>query len=105
MFDHFFTQTTSVLGTVGKLDVSSSSRPWFVLRARSGDEFRIEMGETTSFQTLTNLDGVNRDRYGRPEGFQDTPANLAQLYLREGMLISVEGIYQRHAGQSASRAA
>ena len=121
MLDQYFNESITLLGKVSSPDVSDANRPWFNLEPRLGGPIRVNIATTTVFQPLLNIDGINRDRYRDPseeetdeivrlkaqvEGRggsvsitpRQTPARLAQRYLIEGNLVSVQGIYQRHAG-------
>ena len=90
-----YAQSMTVVGTV--IDVRPEHAS-FVLRCRSGDEFEIFVGPTTSFQVVRNLDGIDRDRVRAPErvdGDGDLQYNIRK-YVRQGGLIGVQGIYQEH---------
>ncbi len=104
MIQNYLTQTMTLLGTIGAMDPANADRPRFTLKLRSGDDVSVTVGKTTNFQPLTNLDEVNRDRYQRPPNYQGTPLECARLYLVEGTMVSVEGIYQRHGGKETFEA-
>jgi len=60
-----YTQTMTVMGTVGEIDPGGSS-PSFTIKSRGGDVFRTYVSDVTSFSTLQNLDRLNRDRLPDP---------------------------------------
>lgn len=68
----------------------------FRLQCRSGDIFEVFAGNTTSFEVLTNLDGLDNDRYPPlpKSGGLSAAENIAK-YIRKDRLVSVEGIYQQ----------
>jgi hypothetical protein len=89
----YFTQSTSLLGTVTQVDGAS-----FVLRCRSGDEFVVHAGPTTVFTVLRNMDDLDRDRVPNPENYDPAkgPSEAVRKYVREGALLAVEGVYTEH---------
>ena len=69
----------------------------FKIRVRSGDTFQCFVNEETQFSVLRNLDGQNPDRFTAPRNSKhrpDSPPYQIEKYLRKGMTISVDGIYQ-----------
>ncbi|ACB49625.1 hypothetical protein cce_0274 [Crocosphaera subtropica ATCC 51142] len=70
----------------------------FKIRCRSGDEFYIYVTSTTNFQSLSNLDNINRNRYGNLEEFGTrsdpdlNPIEKTSKYLNVGRLVVVEGV-------------
>ena len=92
----FYTQATSLLGTVQKLSPDDLS---FDLRCRSGDEFSVSVGPTTWFTALRNMDDLDRDRVANPPGFDGAKlSEQLRKYVREGDLIAVEGVEIDHDG-------
>lgn len=86
-------QTLTVSGSVIEVNRDQLS---FLIKARSGDVFESFVGPTTSFQLITNLDGLDRDRMPSPEGV-DRNSNpvLHDLlkYVRRDRSLTVSGIY------------
>lgn len=104
LLSRYFSQTMTLMGEVHGLDTSDPNHPWFNLRVRVGDygatdDVPIVVAGTAYYQPLTNLDGVNRDRYPKPEELdKKPPAERAKVYLVDGVMVAVEGIHQRHDG-------
>jgi len=91
----YFTQSMSLLGTVTKVDPPSAC---FVLLCRSGDEFLVQAGPTTTFTVLENMDDLDRDRVPNPPNYdpsKGTPENVRK-YIQTGAMIGVRGIYIEH---------
>ena len=110
-----FVETATVMGKVTKSVTPQdlATQPWeqlnwFDLRTRSGDDHRIFISTETSFQVLSNLDGLDSDRVPTPEwvgqpGDTSAPqfdwkklAHRIFKYIAEGNLIVVRGVYQQH---------
>ncbi|MBN9519829.1 N-acyl-D-glucosamine 2-epimerase [bacterium] len=105
VFNQYFTQTMTIQGAVaGDVDVDSDpnypDRPVFVVRLRSGDRIPVALGKEAYFQPVTNLDGINRDRYPTPDGFSGSRLDLARKYLVDGVHVAVEGVHHRHGGKA-----
>ncbi|MEZ5785364.1 MAG: hypothetical protein R3D62_02495 [Xanthobacteraceae bacterium] len=94
---NFYTQATSLLGTVTDVRPDDLS---FTIRCRSGDEFAVRVGTTTWFTALRNTDGLDRDRVANPDNFDpDKLSDRVRKYVRKDDLIMVEGVEIDHAGQ------
>lgn len=65
----------------------------FSIKCRSGDELLIHVARETRFQSMQNLDGIDRDRYPNPEDFSQNPAQLVKKYIHSDRLVAVEGVY------------
>ncbi|ACK65942.1 N-acyl-D-glucosamine 2-epimerase [Rippkaea orientalis PCC 8801] len=88
MMKHFI-QATTIMGIVLNKQPDTHQ---FVIESRSGDHYCINVKETTDFRCLTNLDGINNDRFLDPT---NPPQNLAEkidAYLHENLLVAVEAI-------------
>ncbi len=88
-----FYDSLTIAGTVTSLNPDSKS---FELRAKSDDVFTVNVGPTTYYQVLSNLDGLNRDRAEAPDGLQrdaDPVAFDLRKYVKDGCLTFVEGIH------------
>lgn len=96
-----FTLNTTLMGSVVEIQPEESA---FRIKCHSGTEFRVLVGKETRFHFLTNLDGINRDRYPVPEGFDGTPAQLINRYIRQHYLVALEGVYQEEQDQSCFNA-
>lgn len=82
----------TVAGTVTSVDAGALK---FSIRARSDDLFDVNVGVTTYYQVVSNLDGLNRDRALPPENMNrdDNPVAFDLLkYVKEGCLTFVEGV-------------
>lgn len=89
---HNFTQTMTLAGSVQDVDATAST---FSLKARTGDVFRVVVGETTTYQVLTNLDQIGRDRV--PEPTMASPDDVRRAlakYIVSGRPLFVAGLYQ-----------
>ncbi len=90
-----FYDSVTIAGTVSEVDPKALM---FSVRSRSDDLFEIHVGETTYYQVLSNLDGLNRDRALPPSGLvrNDSPLEYDLLkYVNLGCLTFVEGIYSQ----------
>lgn len=66
----------------------------FTIRSRAGDEYSIRVKDNTEFRCLTNLDGINNDRFVNP---QYPPRNLKErieTYIHGETLVAVQAIQQ-----------
>lgn len=88
-----FSQTITLAGTVVSID---EARIAFSVQARSGDVFEAIVGPNTSFQVLTNLDQISRDRVPDPAGVPAEPGPFFALkkYVAIDRPVFVGGIYQ-----------
>lgn len=86
---NFFTQSTSLMGTVKSIDSAALS---FTLQTRSGDVFTVTVNTNVTFSVLKNIDGVNLDRFSSPAGYTgDTQSNITK-YLQVDSLIALNCI-------------
>ncbi len=96
----FYTQATSLLGVVTKVEPDAND-PGFVVRCRSGDEFRIRISVETWFAVLRNTDDLDRDRVPNPQDFDsEKPVDRLRKYVRDGDLLAVEGVVIDHGGET-----
>ena len=93
-----FTQLLTIAGTVPG-DPGPSS---FKLESRSGDVFEVNVGPTTSYQVLTNLDVLGRDRVTKEPPASvprnDPVAFALAKYVDAGRPLVVSGLYQSDGG-------
>ena len=73
-----FTQSTTLMGYVTEIKEQDSA---FSIKCRSGDELLIHVARETRFQSMQNLDGIDRDRYPNPEDFSQNPPELVKKYI------------------------
>ena len=85
-----FTQSTTLMGYVTEIKEQDSA---FSIKCRSGDELLIYVARETRFQSMQNLDGIDRDRYPNPEDFSQNPSQLIKKYIHSDRLVAVEGVY------------
>lgn len=85
-----FTLSTTLMGSVTDIKEEEAA---FRIKCRSGDEFSVCVGRETQFQSLQNLDGVNRDRFPTPEGFSWNPSQLIRKYIQRDRLVVLQGVY------------
>ena len=85
-----FTQSTTLMGYVTEIKEQDSA---FSIKCRSGDELLIHVARETRFQSMQNLDGIDRDRYPNPEDFSQNPSQLIKKYIHSDRLVAVEGVY------------
>ncbi|ACK73926.1 N-acyl-D-glucosamine 2-epimerase (plasmid) [Gloeothece citriformis PCC 7424] len=73
-----------------------SNKQCFTIRTRAGDEYNIRIKDQTEFRCLTNLDGINNDRFGyeEPKDAQIKLQKLIEIYIHENALVAVQAIYQ-----------
>jgi mannose/cellobiose epimerase-like protein (N-acyl-D-glucosamine 2-epimerase family) len=92
-----FNQTLTVGGSVVSID---EAKPSFRLRARSGDVFEAVVGPETSYNVMTNLDGLDRNRIPEVRGGSGESGILLNLrrYSFVGRPVFVTGIYQQNGG-------
>jgi mannose/cellobiose epimerase-like protein (N-acyl-D-glucosamine 2-epimerase family) len=92
-----FNQTLTVGGSVVSID---EAKPSFRLRARSGDVFEAVVGPETSYNVMTNLDGLDRNRIPEVRGGPGESGILLNLrrYSFVGRPVFVTGIYQQNGG-------
>jgi len=91
---HGLAESITLAGQVTSVDVNA---PSFTFRCRSGDIVEVFVSDTTTYEVLKNVDGVDRDRTVPPEdtGMQADPVvtNLRR-YVAPDVLIYVRGIRQ-----------
>ena len=85
-----FTQSTTLMGYVTEIKEQDSA---FSIKCRSGDELLIHVARETRFQSMQNLDGIDRDRFPNPEDFSQNPPQLIKKYIHSDRLVAVEGVY------------
>ena len=85
-----FTQSTTLMGYVTEIKEQDSA---FSIKCRSGDELLIHVARETRFQSMQNLDGIDRDRFPNPEDFSQNPSQLIKKYIHSDRLVAVEGVY------------
>lgn len=95
---HFFTQSTSLLGTVIACDGANAS---FTLRCRSGDEFHVQTSSETVFSVLRNMDDLDRDRLPNPAEYDPSKgvAEKVRKYITIGYMLVVSGILIESGGE------
>jgi putative intracellular protease/amidase/mannose/cellobiose epimerase-like protein (N-acyl-D-glucosamine 2-epimerase family) len=89
-----FIQATTLMGIVLRKDTDI---PSFTIRSRAGDEYSIRVKEETDFRCVTNLDGLNNDRFDKFVDQADPPNKLKEkieTYIHENTLVAVQAIYQ-----------
>lgn len=87
------TQALTVLGNVCAIDHDQNS---FSVRCQSNDIFTAYVTRQTSFQVLSNLDGLSNDRVSNPPDFDNSSPNPRQLimkYVNETELVMVQGVF------------
>src|ERR1700720_2367146 len=92
----YFTQAMAILGTVSQVDTANGS---FVVRCRSGEEFRAQAKRETFFTALKNMDDLNYDRIPNPRDYDPSkPSDRVRKYVREGEMLFIEGVDIEHDG-------
>jgi mannose/cellobiose epimerase-like protein (N-acyl-D-glucosamine 2-epimerase family) len=94
-----FYDSLTIAGIVTSVDSGALK---FSVRARSDDLFDINVGVTTYYQVVSNLDGLNRDRAEPPATMNrgDNPVAFDLLkYVKEGCLTFVEGIRSENGAE------
>jgi hypothetical protein len=102
MFNNKFYQTSTVIGDVIDVTEDPKGEPSFKVRLLSNDEIPVFIGDPTSFEVVTNLDGVGQDRFATPprnNGESDAQFNLRK-YISRQQMVCVQGIYSINEGQS-----
>lgn len=89
-------ETMTVAGKVA--DISERYRR-FTLRTRGGDSVEVNVGETTTFQVMSNVDGVPRDRTADPGNNGDDAQRNIRRYLAKDSLIFVRGNNLEYKGR------
>src|SRR5271170_3525268 len=86
---------TVQLPIIGRVLVKNDQQRTFSVQVRSGAVFDVLIKPTTWFDTVTNLDRLNRERlpvgYEPPESAGSSPGPL-ETNVTEGDLIAVEGV-------------
>lgn len=90
-----YTQSLTIMGTVEKVDGAS-----FTVSCQNGMTFNTFVGSETVFRVLTNLDSLNNDRVPTPPNYKDTLAERVKKYLKQGDLITVQGVQIQNGGGS-----
>jgi hypothetical protein len=88
------TQTLTVLGYVCAIAGDQNS---FSVKCQSGDTFIAYVTRQTSFQVVSNLDGLSNDRVPNPPGFDGSspsPSALIKKYVQDNQLVMVQGVFQ-----------
>lgn len=87
----------------GKITEVDRKALLFKVQTRSGDVIPVKVSEasdTTSFEVLTNLDRLSRDRFVDPDpdgaGKPGSPTWNLTKYIKEGYYIVVQGLYQQN---------
>ena len=97
---NFFAHNLTLMGSVSSISTETHS---FSIRLQTGDIVSVYVGDTTTFQVLQNLDGLNLDRFPNPEtldGPADARRDQIRKYIQEGCLIVALGVYQEHKGET-----
>ncbi|HEX3043998.1 MAG TPA: AGE family epimerase/isomerase [Bacillota bacterium] len=90
-FTRRFNQTLLMLGEVLRIKHDEKA---FDLKLRSGDVITAYVEAETSYNVLTNLDGLNTDRVPDRQEFQDDPIlQKMAKYLHEGDSVYARGIF------------
>jgi mannose/cellobiose epimerase-like protein (N-acyl-D-glucosamine 2-epimerase family) len=95
---HGLAETITLAGQVTSVDENG---PSFTFRCRSGDIVDVFVGETTTYEVLSNVDGVGRDRTQLEDGVDPNadPARLVvpnlRRYIRTDTVVYVRGIHQQ----------
>jgi len=88
----YFAQQLPLIGMVESKDDQNKT---FVLRTRSNDVFNIHLKATTWFESLQNLDRINRSR--ELMGTNEPNADFGfQQAVTKGNLIAVQGTWYQH---------
>jgi mannose/cellobiose epimerase-like protein (N-acyl-D-glucosamine 2-epimerase family) len=88
------------MGSVNSISAETHS---FSILLQTGDIVPVYVGETTTFQVLQNLDGLNLDRFPNPatlDGPADARRDQIRKYIQEGCLVVALGVYQEHEGKT-----
>jgi mannose/cellobiose epimerase-like protein (N-acyl-D-glucosamine 2-epimerase family) len=94
-----FYDSLTIAGTVTSIDAGALR---FSIRTRSDDLFDVNVGVTTYYQVLSNLDGLNRDRAEAPANMkrEDNQVLFDMLkYVKEGCLTFVEGLRSENGAE------
>ncbi|MCW4000769.1 MAG: AGE family epimerase/isomerase [Candidatus Bathyarchaeota archaeon] len=96
----FFFRNLTVMGDVSSIDPANSS---FVISLLSGQELKVHVGNTTSFQVIKNLDNVDADRVPDPEKINDKEDersfNIRKFIFPQSLIVA-EGVYSEHKGET-----
>ena len=92
-----FIQATTLMGVVLH---QQSYNHHFTIRSRAGDEYNIRVKAETEFRCLTNLDGINNDRFVNPSHPPSNPKERIETYIRENVLVAVQAIWQIQGDES-----
>lgn len=85
-------ETITLAGNVVSVDEENSA---FSIRTRSGDVIDVQVGSTTYYEVLTNVDGVSRNRMVSADAAM---ANVRDLYpcIAQGTLVYLRGVHQQY---------
>lgn len=86
-----FIQATTLIGVVLHKQPDTHH---FTIRSRAGDEYSIRVKDQTEFRCLTNLDGINNDRFVNSSHPPSNPRERIETYIRENVLVAVQAIWQ-----------
>lgn len=86
----YFSQQLPIIGTVIHKDAAART---FCVKTRSGDIFDVQITATTSFDSVQNLDRLDRQRQPLGQYSSNDPFETAIV---ENELIAVEGVYHIH---------
>lgn len=91
-------QGMSIMGTVKSIYPDSKS---FDLQCRNGDIYHVQARVSTDFNVMQNLDALDWDRVPDPEDSDKSDLTRWNIkkYIKQGMLISVEGVYQQYRSE------
>ena len=74
----------------------------FTIKARSGDAFEAFVSPETTYDVVSNLDSISRDRVPEPQGVVGDDAILYRLskYVEVGRAVVVSGVYQENGTET-----
>lgn len=94
-------QSFTVIGEVIEMADDPKLEPSFEVRLLNNDEINVSVVDPTSFEVVTNFNGLAQDRFPalqRNDGESDAK-NGVRKYISKPQMVCVQGIYSINEGR------
>jgi mannose/cellobiose epimerase-like protein (N-acyl-D-glucosamine 2-epimerase family) len=96
---NYFAHNLTLMGSITSTDPANFG---FSILLQNGQEQKVYVGQTTTFQVIKNLDNLDQDRVPEPAptGDQEDPRSFnIRKYIKTNRLVATQGVYQEHEGK------